>query len=192
MSFATTPRSGRGHDEEGGDGRQATDTLIGVSSTTHAPRPRYGIGDGPHLARDAISTTPTTPAPGGARGEARRILIVEDEERIASFVEKGLRANGFATTVVGHGIRALALTSDHSFDLVILDLGLPDLDGLEVLRLVRERGSDVPVVIVTARDGAQAIVAGLEGGADDYVTKPFRFEELLARVRLRLRDNRPG
>jgi DNA-binding response OmpR family regulator len=118
------------------------------------------------------------------------ILIVEDEERIAAFVEKGLRANGFATTVVGDGMRALALASGQSFDLVILDLGLPDLDGLEVLRRLRERGSKVPVVILTARDGVQATVTGLEGGADDYMTKPFRFEELLARVRVRLRDDR--
>jgi DNA-binding response OmpR family regulator len=117
------------------------------------------------------------------------ILIVEDEERIASFVEKGLRANGFATAVAGDGMNGLALASTGGFDLVILDLGLPDLDGLAVLRQLRERGSRVPVIILTARDGVRATVEGLEGGADDYVTKPFRFEELLARVRVRLRGD---
>jgi DNA-binding response OmpR family regulator len=118
------------------------------------------------------------------------ILIVEDEERIASFVEKGLRANGFATVVAGDGMSGLALASTGGFDLVILDLGLPDLDGLALLRRLRERASQVPVIILTARDGVRATVEGLEGGADDYVTKPFRFEELLARVRVRLRDDR--
>jgi len=119
------------------------------------------------------------------------ILIVEDEERIASFVDKGLRANGFATTVVGEGERALAMAGGGRFDLVILDLGLPDMDGLEVLRRMRDRGVRVPVVILTARDGVEATVEGLEAGADDYVAKPFRFEELLARVRVRLRGD-PG
>jgi DNA-binding response OmpR family regulator len=118
------------------------------------------------------------------------ILIVEDEERIASFVEKGLRANGFATTVAGDGAGGLALASTAGFDLMILDLGLPDMDGLTVLRRLRERGSRLPVIILTAREGVRATVEGLEGGADDYVTKPFRFEELLARVRVRLRGDR--
>jgi DNA-binding response OmpR family regulator len=118
------------------------------------------------------------------------ILIVEDQERIASFVERGLRANGFATVVAGDGTSGLALASTGGFDLVILDLGLPDLDGLTLLRRLRERASQVPVIILTARDGVRATVEGLEGGADDYVTKPFRFEELLARVRVRLPSDR--
>jgi DNA-binding response OmpR family regulator len=118
------------------------------------------------------------------------ILIVEDEERIASFLEKGLRANGFATAVVGDASSGLALARTGGFDLVILDLGLPDVDGLALLRQLRDAGSRVPVVILTARDGVRDTVEGLEGGADDYVTKPFRFEELLARVRVRLRGDR--
>ncbi|MCP2259270.1 DNA-binding response regulator, OmpR family, contains REC and winged-helix (wHTH) domain [Streptoalloteichus tenebrarius] len=118
-----------------------------------------------------------------------RILIVEDEARIASFVEKGLRANGFATSVVGDGASALSSVRGGGFDLVVLDLGLPDRDGFSVLRQMRESGVDVPVVILTARDSVHDTVAGLEGGADDYMTKPFRFEELLARVRLRLRTS---
>ena len=115
------------------------------------------------------------------------ILIVEDEERIASFVEKGLRSNGFATAVAADGAAGLAMATSGRFDLVVLDLGLPDLDGIEVLRLMRGRGVTAPVVILTAREGVRNTVEGLEGGADDYVTKPFRFEELLARIRARLR-----
>jgi DNA-binding response OmpR family regulator len=117
-----------------------------------------------------------------------RILIAEDEERIVSFLEKGLRAGGYTTVAVQTGADALALARDDSFDLLILDLGLPGTDGHEVLRGMRARGEQMPVVILTARDGVTDTVAGLEGGADDYVTKPFRFEELLARIRLRLRD----
>lgn len=119
-----------------------------------------------------------------------RILIVEDEERIASFVEKGLRSGGFSTAVALSGEEALALSSTAEFDLVILDLGLPDKDGLQVLDELRRNKPRLPVIILTARDGVRDTVAGLEGGADDYVTKPFSFEELLARVRARLRGER--
>lgn len=117
-----------------------------------------------------------------------RILIVEDEARIVSFLEKGLRANGYSTVAVGDGDSAVALARDDSFDLMILDLGLPGKDGREVLRLVRARGERLPIVVLTARDGVDDTVGSLEQGADDYVTKPFRFEELLARIRLRIRD----
>jgi DNA-binding response OmpR family regulator len=119
-----------------------------------------------------------------------RILIAEDEPRLASFLEKGLRANGFVTTVVGDGITASTMARDDEFDLLVLDLGLPGRDGTVVLRELRAAGQRMPVVILTARDDVSDKVAGLEGGADDYVTKPFRFEELLARVRARLRDER--
>jgi len=119
-----------------------------------------------------------------------RILIAEDEVRIASFLEKGLRANGFTTTVASDGHEAIALAGSASFDLLILDLGLPGRDGFDVLGELRGRGSKIPVVILTARDSVRDTVAGLEGGADDYITKPFSFEELLARVRLRLRGER--
>ena len=117
-----------------------------------------------------------------------RILIAEDEARLAAFLEKGLQANGFVTTVAGDGATALALARDEDFDLLVLDLGLPALDGLSVLRTMREQGRRMPVVILSARDEVDDKVAGLERGADDYLTKPFRFEELLARVRARLRD----
>lgn len=121
-----------------------------------------------------------------------RILIVEDEERIASFVRKGLEASGFTTTVVDTGADAVDYAVTGGFDLMLLDLGLPDTDGFDVLRRVRSMGVDIPVVILTARDGVRDTVTGLEIGADDYVTKPFRFEELLARVRLRMRTERPA
>ncbi|UBU14970.1 response regulator transcription factor [Nonomuraea gerenzanensis] len=119
-----------------------------------------------------------------------RILIAEDEARIASFVEKGLRANGFVTAVVGDGVAAYDLASAGGFDLLILDIGLPLSDGFTVLRRLREAMVTLPVIILTARDSVSDTVAGLEGGADDYIAKPFAFEELLARVRLRLRADR--
>jgi DNA-binding response OmpR family regulator len=116
-----------------------------------------------------------------------RILIVEDEWRLSSFLEKGLRANGFTTTTAPDGRTARLLASDDEFELMLLDLGLPDVDGLDLLRELRARGETLPTIVLTARDEVDVKVAGLEGGADDYVTKPFRFEELLARVRVRLR-----
>ena len=117
-----------------------------------------------------------------------RILIAEDEPRLASFLEKGLQANGHTTTVVEDGQIASLVARDDEFDLMILDIGLPGMDGFHVLKEVRARGQRLPVIVLTARDEVEDKVAGLEGGADDYVTKPFRFEELLARVRARLRD----
>lgn len=117
-----------------------------------------------------------------------RILIAEDEPRIASFLEKGLKANGFTTVIVDDGQAVTRMADSRDFDLLILDLALPGKDGLEVLEELRGRGETLPVIILTARDDVADKVAGLEGGADDYVTKPFRFEELLARVRVRLRD----
>jgi two-component system copper resistance phosphate regulon response regulator CusR len=119
-----------------------------------------------------------------------RILIAEDEPRIAAFLDKGLRANGFSVTVVDDGGEALVLADSDDFDLLILDVGLPTLDGFGVLRALRAAGRQLPVIILTARDSVEDTVAGLEGGADDYVAKPFRFDELLARVRVRLRTDR--
>jgi DNA-binding response OmpR family regulator len=118
-----------------------------------------------------------------------RILIAEDEPRITAFLEKGLRSNGFSTLVAETGPLAVQMARDADFDLLILDLGLPGMDGRHVLRQIRQRGERLPVIILTARSGIEDTVAGFEGGADDYVTKPFRFEELLARVRVRLRDS---
>jgi two-component system, OmpR family, response regulator len=120
----------------------------------------------------------------------KRILIAEDEPRIASFLEKGLRARGYATTTCGSGSDALGLAGTGEFDLLVLDLGLPDRDGSDVLRELREHDRHIPVIVLTARDTERDTVSALEGGADDYVTKPFRFDELVARIRARLRDDR--
>lgn len=117
-----------------------------------------------------------------------RILIAEDEDRIASFIEKGLVAAGFSTVVVRTGTDALDYAITGGFDLLILDIGLPGLDGYEVLRQLRTDGSELPVVVLTARDSAEDTLASLEGGANDYMSKPFRFDELLARVRLRMAE----
>ncbi len=119
-----------------------------------------------------------------------RILIAEDEARIASFLEKGLRSNGFVTTTVGDGESAYQYARSGSFDLIVLDIGLPIKDGFSVLHDLRAAKVMIPVVILTARDTSQDTIAGLEGGADDYVRKPFVFDELLARIRLRLRADR--
>ena len=116
----------------------------------------------------------------------RHLLIVEDEKRIASFLVKGLTTAGYRTTVVGNGPAALLVARSGEVDLIVLDIGLPGMDGLTVLRTLRAEGSTIPVVILTANDTVASTVAGLEGGADDYVTKPFAFAELLARVRRRL------
>ncbi|HAZ44768.1 MAG TPA: DNA-binding response regulator [Cyanobacteria bacterium UBA11369] len=117
-----------------------------------------------------------------------RILIAEDEERIAKFLEKGLQANGFTTTQVTNGNEAASIACSEDFDLLILDINLPDKNGWKVLEEVRGRGEKMPIIILTARGDVSDRVAGLENGADDYMTKPFSLEELVARVRLRLRD----
>lgn len=118
------------------------------------------------------------------------ILIAEDEARIARFLEHGLTALGYSTTSVTDGAAALDYASSGSFDLLLLDVGLPVMDGFAVLRRLREDGNAIPVIILTARSSVTDTVAGLEGGADDYLAKPFRFEELVARIRRRLRDDR--
>ncbi len=120
----------------------------------------------------------------------KRILIAEDEAGMASFLDKGLGSRGYSTKVVDDGAGAIAIASDEDFDLLILDLGLPDVEGLSVLRELRRRGERLPVLILTARDDLRDKVEGLDAGADDYVTKPFKLDELLARVRVQLREGR--
>ncbi|MEV8266073.1 response regulator transcription factor [Microbacterium sp. NPDC076911] len=117
------------------------------------------------------------------------ILIVEDEPQIASFVCRGLVNAGYETTIVEDGDKALEEILGGAYDLVLLDVGLPGLDGFEVLRLVRAQGSMVPIIMLTARTSTRDTVDGLDAGASDYVPKPFTFEELLARVRSRLRES---
>lgn len=115
------------------------------------------------------------------------ILIAEDDPRISAFLEKGFRSRGFTSTVASTGLEVMDLASQNPIDLLILDLGLPQKDGLHVLKVLRQQGKTIPIIILTARDDIHDKVRGLEGGANDYVTKPFRFEELLARVRVQLR-----
>jgi len=117
-----------------------------------------------------------------------QVLIAEDNEGIASFVAKGLRSAGYSPVVVGSAREAWEHAQSGEFDLLILDIGLPDADGFSVLRRLREARNAMPVIVLTARSSVTDTVAALEGGADDYMPKPFRFEELLARVRLRLRS----
>lgn len=116
-----------------------------------------------------------------------KILIVEDEPRIASFLSKGLEASGFSTLVVDSGQSAIYLANSNDFDLVILDLGLPDQDGLSVLEHIRGQGETIPIIILTVYDDIRHKLQGLNGGADDYVTKPFQLEELIARIQVQLR-----
>ena len=116
------------------------------------------------------------------------ILIAEDEARIALFVSKGLRAAGYSPTVVGNGLEAVSYAQSGTFDLMLLDVGLPGIDGFEVMKRIRAQQLPLPIIMLTARSAVSDMVAGLDGGADDYLAKPFKFDELLARIRLRLRD----
>ena len=115
------------------------------------------------------------------------ILMAEDEPRISAFVSRGLEAAGYNTTVVEDGAVALEIALSGDVDLLLLDVGLPSLDGFEVLRRLHGQGSSLPVIMLTARSSTRDMVAGLDAGANDYVAKPLKFDELLARVRSRLR-----
>jgi DNA-binding response OmpR family regulator len=120
-----------------------------------------------------------------------RILVVEDEKRIADFLSRGLESAGYAVDVAHAGHTAVEMVHAAEYDLVILDLGLPDTDGLSVLQKIRNRKVIPPVLILSARDSVDDRVKGLEQGADDYLVKPFAFVELLARVRVLLRRGQP-
>ena len=115
------------------------------------------------------------------------VLVVQDEAQTADLIKRGLEAEGFAVRIAGDGADGLRLVRSYEFDLVILDLLLPSVSGEEVLARMREGSSNVPIIVLTAKDAVSDRVANLEAGADDYITKPFSFEELLARVRARLR-----
>ncbi|WP_151526448.1 response regulator transcription factor [Serinicoccus kebangsaanensis] len=117
------------------------------------------------------------------------ILIAEDEEGIARVIDRGLRGDGHRTTLVSDGIAALEAATAADVDLVVLDVGLPKMDGFTVLRMLRTMDEPVPVIMCTARDSVEDTVHGLESGAEDYLPKPFRVEELRARVKLRLRQH---
>jgi DNA-binding response OmpR family regulator len=115
-----------------------------------------------------------------------KVLVVEDEEKIASFIVKGLSGAGYETERVATGAEAIVRAADA--DVMVLDLGLPDLDGIEVLSRIREQDLETQVIVLTARAELTDRVHGLERGADDYLVKPFAFEELLARIRARVRS----
>jgi DNA-binding response OmpR family regulator len=116
-----------------------------------------------------------------------RILVVEDEQKIARFVQKGLKEFGFAVDVIGRGDEALEIILDNPFEAIVLDIMLPGRDGLSILRALRERSNAVPVLILTARGEVREKVEGLDLGADDYLAKPFAIEELAARLRALIR-----
>ncbi|WP_426561552.1 response regulator transcription factor [Angustibacter sp. McL0619] len=112
-----------------------------------------------------------------------RLLVVDDEPAMASVLSRGLAENGYAVDVAADGTQALWLATENDYDVVVLDIGLPDLDGLEVLARLRASGRRVPILLLTAHDRIQDRVDGLDAGADDYLVKPFAFPELLARIR---------
>ncbi|MDU0968426.1 MAG: response regulator transcription factor [Actinomycetaceae bacterium] len=118
---------------------------------------------------------------------SERILVVEDEPGILSFLSKGLQAAGYEVTTADRGRDAIRQILEHAYDLMLLDIGLPDMDGFAVLEQVRGQGYKLPVIMLTARTSVDDTVRGLSQGADDYVPKPFRIEELIARIRLQLR-----
>lgn len=148
------------------------------SAATHAPPgERGGLGGG----------LPGTRHP---RGESMKILVVEDEPKAADYLRKGLSQAGFVTDISRNGVDGLHMALTQDYDLVVLDVMLPGLDGWQVLRDIRTAGRHVPVIFLTARDHVEDRVKGLELGADDYLVKPFAFSELLARVRTLLRRGR--
>lgn len=119
-----------------------------------------------------------------------RILIAEDEPRIAAFLQKGLQAHGFTTTVADDGVKAAYMARIDDFELLILDLGLPGKHGTQVIEELRGRGECLPIIVLTVIPDIQDKVKVLEAGADDYLTKPFSLEELIARIRVQLRHQR--
>jgi DNA-binding response OmpR family regulator len=124
--------------------------------------------------------------------EIMRILVVEDEKGIADFLKEGLEEESFAVDIAGNGNKGLELASTNDYDLIILDWMLPGMSGIEICRQFRKTNSSVPVIFLTARDAVHDVVFGLEAGANDYIKKPFRFEELLARMRVLLRSKSVG
>ena len=121
-----------------------------------------------------------------------RVLLVEDDREVADYVRRGLEEEGYSPTVCFDGVAALRLAQSSSFDAIVLDVMLPFLDGFEVTHRLRAEHVTSPILLLTARDAVQDIVRGLDAGADDYLTKPFSFDVLLARLRARTRANHAG
>ncbi len=118
-----------------------------------------------------------------------RVLIVEDDEKIASFIKKGLQEESYSVDVTGNGYEAIYMIETNSYDIVLLDLMIHGLSGMDVCRNIRAKNITTPIIMLTARDELKEKVKGLDSGANDYITKPFAFEELLARIRVKLRDS---
>ena len=116
-----------------------------------------------------------------------KILVVEDEKKVASFIQRGLEGEGFTVEVAYDGESGVEIGSEGNFDLILMDIMLPKMDGLQAIKALREKGVESPVLCLTAKDTVEDIVAGLDSGSDDYLTKPFAFAELLARVRALVR-----
>ena len=119
-----------------------------------------------------------------------KMLLVEDEEKVAHFISKGLEEEGYAIDVAYDGRKGLDLLKEFTYDLVLLDLMIPEISGLDLLKIIRSWGNNTPVLIITAKNSKEDVVKGLDTGSDDYLTKPFSFDELLARIRALLRRSK--
>ena len=119
-----------------------------------------------------------------------KMLLVEDEKKVAHFISKGLEEEGYAIDVAYDGRKGLDLLKEFTYDLVLLDLMIPEISGLELLKIIRSWGNNTPVLIITAKNSKEDVVKGLDTGSDDYLTKPFSFDELLARIRALLRRSK--
>src|SRR6185295_1467089 len=158
------------HDQAAG-ARDRPRSVGGVRHRGTTPRAhRRGIADGSGEQLHSVSARPM------------KILVVEDDKTVGEYVRRGLDEAGYHAELVGDGDAGLRLATGGHFDLLVLDLRLPKLSGIEVLRTLRDRGNGLPVLVLTAQDAVDFKVRALRMGADDYVTKPFAFEELLARV----------
>ncbi len=167
---------------DGGVGRwphaERVETLTGISQQRHSVRPGPTVQAGPMTVTSELVRPDGTPV---------HVLVVDDEQNIAELLGMALRYEGWLTTLAHTGTKAVAAAKDVRPDAVVLDMMLPDIDGLQVLRRMREHVPDVPVLFLTARDSVEDRVAGLTAGGDDYVTKPFSLEEVVARLRALMR-----
>ena len=149
------------------------------AGTLHLLRHR---GRPPGPDRSGEPARPGIDLPGVSAGPSMKILVVEDDRTVGQYVKRGLEEQRYHADLVDDGMEGLRLASGGRYDLIVLDLRLPEMNGLEVLRTLRDRGNTTPVLVLTAQDAVDFKVQALRSGADDYVTKPFAFEELLARV----------
>ena len=119
-----------------------------------------------------------------------KVLLIEDESKVANFISMGLLEEGYIVDMAADGRKGLHFINESSYDIILLDLMIPEIDGLEVLKTIRAQGIDTPVLIITAKSSKEDVVKGLDTGSDDYLTKPFSFDELLARIRALLRRSK--